>query len=357
MSEVPSIDDAVNLMGVNGFVDRTDITSEVDVDDIVKRYINQNPNSISTSNRFKNELNQIQNMVMNDTSYKTPSIKSERRSVKINTSNTPFTNSLNYPSLSPPLSPIIESKKYASEFDQLDDDIISNSSYKTTNIDKLREYQNRNINNFEIGNRNINNFDTNRTDYKNTSRHSDALNNMLDYNIKNPQLVNNDDRIGLLEDINAIREALEDDRVIVSDIPVASENMGMSELDQIHQRLKSKMRRLRATSTAEELLVLLAKAVELIFNGENDYLGYRLNATGWSSTVKAKTRRMRFDMSRLVSSFTEGRGMSSGANILLELVPSLALHMAKKKSEQETPLPSSDETWKDNLNKMNALDD
>ena len=175
-------------------------------------------------------------------------------------------------------------------------------------------------------------------------RVSHALHEMLSHdNVGLPiiPLVTEDDKEELLENCSTLREELKEIGINISNIPEPHSDMSKEELEKIYRRLRIKNDRKRATTTAEEIIMLAAKGVGKVFNGQREWFGYRLDARGWDATVKGKLKRMRYDTSTWVSGVMKDFTMSSGTRIGVELVPSFFLCLATNKGEDSQALSSS----------------
>jgi hypothetical protein len=150
-------------------------------------------------------------------------------------------------------------------------------------------------------------------------------------------LITEDDKEELLENCCTLRDELKDLGLNISNIPEPNSNMSKDELERIFRRLRIKNDRKRATTTAEELILLAAKGVGKVFNGKREFFGYRLDARGWDATVKGKFKRMRFDTSNWISGIMKEYTMSSGTRIGVELVPSFLLHLVTNKGDDDAP--------------------
>ena len=167
-------------------------------------------------------------------------------------------------------------------------------------------------------------------------------------------LVIEDDKEELLEDCISLRDELKDIGINISNIPEPNGSMNKEELERIYKRLLIKNNKKRAGTTADELIMLGAKGLGKIFNGQREWLGYRLDARGWDTTVKGKLKRMRYDTSNWISGVMKEWTMSSGTRIAVELVPSFLMCLATNKGEDGPNVASkkascSDEEWANSI--------
>lgn len=149
-------------------------------------------------------------------------------------------------------------------------------------------------------------------------------------------LMNNDESTMLIEEIRELKTLLHDNGVKVDDIVDPKPEMSKHTLKTLHDALIYRNHRHRAEATAEEICMLGAKALEWIFNGERELLGYKLDARGWSSTAKTKLRKMKYDTSAFVTQIMKEYSMSRSMRVALELVPSFILYVSTKSSKDKS---------------------
>lgn len=160
-----------------------------------------------------------------------------------------------------------------------------------------------------------------------------------------------DDKNALLEQIDMLRDTLEDDGVNLSSVPIVTKNNSLSDITNIYKILKLKNDRNRYCSFAEEMILSGAYGLEYMFNGRNQYFGYKPDLVGWSSTVRIKLRRSRFQTSTLVKDMMQNYNMGPGLQLFLELVPSMFLYSrAKSASNNDRANDDEYDTAISNLN-------
>lgn len=161
-----------------------------------------------------------------------------------------------------------------------------------------------------------------------------------------------DDKSGMLEQIDQLRETLDDNAVDLSNIPKVTKDNSFSDIKNIHKILRMKNDRNRYCSFAEELILSGAHGIEYLFDGKNDWLGRKPDLTGWSNTVKVKLRRCRFQTSSLVKDIMSEYNMGSGMQLMLELIPSMFLYSRQKKlSNNDTIM--DDSKYNDAISQLN----
>jgi hypothetical protein len=107
--------------------------------------------------------------------------------------------------------------------------------------------------------------------------------------------------------------------------------------------LQIKNDRNRASTVADELIMLAAKGMETLFNGQREILGYKLDARGWSSSVRTKLRRMKYDTSVFIGEVMRDYSMSPKMRIAIEIVPSFILYVASRKKDDKPA--ASEQDW------------
>lgn len=140
-----------------------------------------------------------------------------------------------------------------------------------------------------------------------------------------------DEKNALLEQIDMLRDTLEDDGISLLNVPLVSKSNSISDIKNIYKILRLKNDRNRYCSFAEEIILSGAHGIEYLFDGKNDWFGRQPDLRGWSNTVRIKLRRCRFQTSSLVKEMMQDYSLSSGFQILLELIPSMFLYSRQKK--------------------------
>lgn len=293
-----------------GDVDNT-IDPSVTHDELIKNYLGStNQSNYSASNAFQNDLNKMQSYVLNDQSY---GGALDQRSV----ADTPSKNFM-------PSSAMSRGSPTRTIMPASANSVRSETGF-VENFSPSRE---RNMNMIRYGS-------PPKTE---DERVSHALQEMLNNSaIGTPiiPLVTEDDREELLENCCNLRDELKDIGLNINNIPEPHNDMSKEELERIFRRLRIKNDRKRATTTAEELILLAAKGAGKFFNGSREFFGYKLDARGWDATVKGKFKRMRYDTSTWISGIMKEYTMSSGTRIGIELVPSLLLCLAANRGDDD----------------------
>lgn len=322
MAETMGIDDPTSIYGMDKIYRMGDVDSSIDPstthDEFLKNYLGiQGANNYSASNSFQNELNKMQSYALNDQNY---GMQLDQRSV----AGTPSKNFMPPTVRGSPTRAPMSTESMRSGLGEMS---FSPSRERTMNTIRYGAPA--------------------KTE---DERVSQALQEMLGGNaIGTPiiPLVTEDDREELLENCCSLRDELKELGINISNIPEPTSNMSKEELERIFRRLRIKNDRKRATTTAEELILLAAKGAGKLFNGKREFFGYRLDARGWDATVKGKFKRMRYDTSAWISGIMKEYTMSSGMRIGVELIPSLALCLATNKGDDDDAPQSNKPTYSD----------
>lgn len=135
-------------------------------------------------------------------------------------------------------------------------------------------------------------------------------------------------RDGKLEQIYELRDALAEEGVDVSNIPIPSASSPVEEIDSILHLLTRKNNRYKYSSMAEEFLSGGAELIETFFDGTRTIpvLNIAPDYTGYSNNVNAKLHRLRFETSQIVGNAIERHNVSPLSRVLMELVPGFVLY-------------------------------
>lgn len=163
-----------------------------------------------------------------------------------------------------------------------------------------------------------------------------------------------DDKSSLLEQIDMLKITLEDDGVDISGIPTINKMSDMKDIQNIYKILRLKNDRNRYCSFAEEIILSGAYGMEYLFNGEREWWGRKPDLTDWSSTVKIKLRRMRYETSTFVQEVMQEYNMSPAIRLALELIPSMFLYSRNRRISHTDNLVS-DNQFKEAISNLNSV--
>lgn len=137
----------------------------------------------------------------------------------------------------------------------------------------------------------------------------------------------------MLADIDELRDELNADGINTNRIPEVNIDSPYDLVSKIHKQLKRKYDRSRCEDLGQGVMLAAARMVEMAFDGEKSYFGYRPDMTGWNRTVRSKMRRMRFEQSQIVSHMLESYNVSSAGRMGLELIPSAFLYSFSRREQ------------------------
>lgn len=147
------------------------------------------------------------------------------------------------------------------------------------------------------------------------------------------QMNEEDDKANLLENIDTLIQTLNDDGIDTDRIKKVDETNSLKEIREVYSSLCLKNDRKRYCTMAEELILLFAKGLGWIFDGQRKWFGQEIDMRGWDETVKIKLKRMRYDTSTFVAGVMRDYQMSSGTRIMMELIPSAFMYSSTRKSD------------------------
>lgn len=152
------------------------------------------------------------------------------------------------------------------------------------------------------------------------------------------QAKSDDEKHHLLDQIDTLRNILEEDDVDISHIPEVDGQSTLIDIKNAHKMLIKKNDSRRCSSMAEEGVLMVAYALEDVFDGKRTFFGrFKPNLTGWHTTAQSKLRRMRFETSNIVSSAIQTYGIGNMGRIGLELIPSMIIYSKRKQASSVEP--------------------
>jgi hypothetical protein len=321
-----NLDDPKNIAGLSNLLKDDDIESNMDLAELEKEIANgahiSQEEEINVADEYRKEMSRISR------NFDIGAAEQEPESNQ-------------YSNESP-----ISSPKHSNE-------IPSYSSYNSPRQNQLNEYSNIDNDNYETNDKQLNSMTT-------EERRQDKINNVL-RNIDDKELEFNidkereeDDRASLLEQIDMLKITLEDDGVDISGVPTISKNSNMKDIQNIYKILRLKNDRNRYCSFAEELILSGAYGMEYLFDGQKEWFGKSPDLTDWSSTVKVKLRRMRYETSTFVGEVMQEYNLSAGVRLALELLPSMFLYSRNRRISKNDNLVS-DHEYKNAISQLNSI--
>lgn len=163
------------------------------------------------------------------------------------------------------------------------------------------------------------------------SNSNNSNNNNYNYNIEDEN--REDLKLTLLEKIDNLTEELEDEGISLDKIPKVDYTSNLEQIEYVAKLLMLKANRNRYASLGEEFILALASGLEMLCNGDREFLGIRPDLNGYSDVVKVKLRRLRNETSQVVGNVVEKYEISPLTTLLIELIPSLFLHSKRRKNQ------------------------
>lgn len=160
---------------------------------------------------------------------------------------------------------------------------------------------------------------------------SKVLESVPKMNIDMDQEIEDERKSYLLEQIEALKDDLDELGISIDRIPYVSYDSPLKQIDEVHKRLMFKYNKLKYNSIAEEALVAGASVLEMIFNGKHEYFGCRPDITGYSDVVKSKLKRIRFETSTAVNRFVTNNNIGGASMVMMELLPSLITQSQRRR--------------------------
>lgn len=162
-------------------------------------------------------------------------------------------------------------------------------------------------------------------------------------------------RSAMLEEIDCLREELENCNIKIDGIGIPTNNSSDAEIESCLRILRKKSDRHKYCTYAEEGILMLAHGIEELFDGHNSFFGYRPNMRGWSVNVENKLRRMKYDTSKLVTQVMHDYNVGPGTRLLLELVPNAILYSIRKSKMSDTSV-AAETVSAETMNKMRDIE-
>lgn len=152
------------------------------------------------------------------------------------------------------------------------------------------------------------------------------------------QVEEEDEKQRILNQIDTLRNMLGDDDVDISHIPMVNNKSEMKDVQNAYKMLLTKNDTRRCSSMAEEAILMIAYALEDLFDGKRVLFGrFRPNLVGWHTTASTKLRRMRFETANVVSHVMQSYGIGDVGRIGLELIPSMVIYSKRKQNSSNEP--------------------
>lgn len=199
------------------------------------------------------------------------------------------------------------------------------------------EYDTKNINDHENKYDDYNNFTTkeqiNQKTVDTIFNKNFSNDNNYEYNYNLEDENREDLKMTLLEKIDNLTEELEDDGISLEKVPKVEYSSDLEKIEYVAKLLMLKSNRNRYATLGEEFILALANGLELVCNGEREFLGIKPDLQGYSDVVKVKLRRLRNETSQVVGNIVEKYEISPFTTLLIELIPGMYLHSKRRKKQ------------------------
>lgn len=176
-------------------------------------------------------------------------------------------------------------------------------------------------------------------------------------NIDMDQEIEDERKNYLLEQIESLKDDLDELGVSVDRIPYVSYDTPLKQIDEVHKRLMFKYNKLKYNSIAEEALVAGASVLEMIFNGKHEYFGCKPDITGYSDVVKSKLKRIRFETSTAVNRFVSNNNIGGASMVMMELLPSLITQSQRRRLQTNDSINANinKESIRSHISDLNSM--
>jgi len=176
-------------------------------------------------------------------------------------------------------------------------------------------------------------------------------------NIDMDQEIEDERKNYLLEQIESLKDDLDELGISVDRIPYVSYDSPLKQIDEVHKRLMFKYNKLKYNSIAEEALVAGASVLEMIFNGKHEYFGCRPDITGYSDVVKSKLKRIRFETSTAVNRFVTNNNIGGASMVMMELLPSLITQSQRRRLQTNDSINANinKESIRSHISDLNSM--
>lgn len=335
-----NIDDPKNIAGLSNLIKDDDIDSDMDLDELEKEIANGahiSQEEINVADEYRKEMNRISR------NFDIGISENEQKISSLNDNyNDDSVDEDNYISLDSPKNIIPSHNSYNSPKQSKVNESNFNNSKDDINWDAY-EPNDRQLRYMTV-------------EEKKQSKINNVLKNIddkeLEFNIDKER--EDDDKVSLLEQIDMLKITLEDDGVDISGVPNINKQSNMKDIQNVYKILRLKNDRNRYCSFAEELILSGAYGMEYLFDGKKEWFGKTPDLTDWSSTVKVKLRRMRYETSTFVGEVMQEYNLTAGVRLALELLPSMFLYSRNRRITKNDNLVS-DNQYKNAISQLNSF--
>jgi hypothetical protein len=339
-----NLDDTKNIAGLSNLIRDDDVESSMDLAELEREIANgahmSQEEETNVADEYREEMNRLSRNFDIGVSENTE----PKLSIITDLSQT------NSPIASQPNSPT----------HSIHNTIPSYNSYNSPRQSQINEYKSKS---YEGDKTKWNSYEPNDKQLRNMTieeQHQDKINNVLrdiddkelEFSIDKER--EEDDKASLLEQIDMLKITLEDDGVDISSVPTINKQSNMKDIQNIYKILRLKNDRNRYCSFAEEIILSGAYGMEYLFDGKKEWFNKKPDLTDWSSSVKIKLRRMRYETSTFVGEVMQEYNLSAGVRLALELIPSMFLYSRNRRLSKNDNLVS-DYEYKNAISQLNSV--
>jgi hypothetical protein len=325
-----NLNDPKNIAGLSNLIEDDDLESTMDLAELEKEIargaIVDVDEVVDVAGEYKKEMERLS------------------RNFDISSSAEETSYSNNYQSS--PVASIIHNSPYVSPVSPILEPILSRDAYNSP------KYESTQVQQPIINDSQLNFMTQEETKQKKINHVLQGIDdNELEFSIEKEK--EDDDKASLLEQIDMLKITLDDDGVDISGVPVINKQSTIKDVQSVYKILRLKNDRNRYCSFAEELILAGVYGLEYIFDGTKVWFGRTPDLTDWSSTIKVKLRRMRYETSTFVQEVMQEYNMSAGMRLALELIPSMFLYSRNRRLAKDDNLVSDDE-YRNAIGKLNS---
>ncbi len=168
------------------------------------------------------------------------------------------------------------------------------------------------------------------------------------------EMADDTEKIDLLDQIDTLREILEEDGEDLSKIPPVNATSPLIDIQTVLRRLRLKNERVRNKSFADNTALVGAMLLEHVFDGNRKIFGKTYDMSDCSDTLKIYLRRMRYETSSLVHQIMDYFGIGPTARNSMEILFAMLLHSRRKRQVKGDNLATSKQ-YMDAIHDLNTI--
>lgn len=156
-----------------------------------------------------------------------------------------------------------------------------------------------------------------------------------------------DQKACMLADIEMLIQSLQVDGADLTRIVQPTQASSFKEVESVLRLLQMKVDRTRCATLAEEVIAFGAMALEEIFDGQNQWLGYSPDLTGFHNVTRVKLRRTRFETGQIAASVLKDNSIGPFWRLIMELFPAAVLQARTNSKRHGQPSMFDDASMSD----------